>query len=115
MQQSSTATYSAAISYLQNAESRLVGIAGNVQGVRGSLLQTYGGVDGQAYAQVIQTWLDEVERIRHTCEAMQHQLEASMSSDNKAQGHNLDAVSRQKTLTPFNSPVATSTYGAMTT
>ncbi|MFE6894441.1 hypothetical protein [Streptomyces sp. NPDC057694] len=112
-QQSSTATYNQAITSLENARSRMTTIQGQVQDAKTTLQAHYQGPDGQAYSQVMDTWLSEVDRIKRTCEAMENQLGVSMQSSNKAQGSVLDAVVDQGRLTPFGSSVASGAYSAM--
>lgn len=112
-QQSSTATYSQAINNLENARSRMTTIQQQVQEAKTTLQAHYQGPDGQAYSQVMDTWLNEVDRIKRTCEAMENQLGNSMQSSNSAQGSVLNAVVDQGRLTAFGSSVAGGAYSAM--
>jgi uncharacterized protein YukE len=113
-QASSTATYSQAIQSLESAKSQMNTIQGQVQQAKADLQVRYQGPDGQAYARVMDTWLEEVDRIKRTCEAMENQLGNSMQQSNKVQGDNLQAVSNQGNLTPFGSGVESGAYTAMT-
>ncbi|MER5699810.1 hypothetical protein ABT255_52735 [Streptomyces mirabilis] len=113
MQHSSTATYSHAIQVLESAKTQMTAIRGQVEEAKATLSAHYGGPDGQAYAQVMETWCQEVDRIMNTCEAMQNQLGNSMQSNNKVQSGNLQAVYNQGRLTPFGSQVESGAYTAM--
>lgn len=113
-QQSSTATYSQAIQYLENARSRMTQVQMQVQDAKVSLQSHYQGPDGQAYSNVMDTWLSEVDRIKATCQAMENQLSNSMQASNNVQGHNFDAVLNQAKLNPFGGSVGNGAYNVMT-
>jgi hypothetical protein len=113
-QQSSTATYGQAIQSLENARARMTAIQAQVQQAKAALQTQYQGPDGHAYAQVMDTWLAEVDRIKQTCEAMENQLGNSMQASNKVQSSNYQAVVNQGKLTPFGNSVEHGTYAAMT-
>ncbi|MFF5408534.1 hypothetical protein ACFY8K_37525 [Streptomyces misionensis] len=112
-QQSSTATYSQAIRNLEHARTRMSTIQQQVQEAKTTLQAHYQGPDGQAYSQVMDTWLGEVDRIKSTCEAMENQLGNSMRSSNAAQSHGLDAVVGQGRLSALGGSVAGGAYAAM--
>jgi len=113
-QTSSTATYSQAIQSLETARSSLTAQQATVQDAKTVLQSHYQGPDGQAYANVMDTWLQEVDRIKQTCEAMENQLGNSMQADNKVQSSNFQAVVDQGKLTAFGSSVENNTYAALT-
>jgi uncharacterized protein YukE len=98
LQQSSSATYNQAIQSLRNADTQMAQVQAQVDEAKATLQSNYGGSDGQAYAQVMTSWLQEVDRIRNTCEAMENQLFTSMGSANKAQGMSIDEISAQGKL-----------------
>lgn len=114
-QQSSTATYSQAIQILEHARGQMTAIQGQVQAAKATLQSHYAGPDGQAYSQVMQTWLEEVDRIKNTCAAMENQLGNSMQADNRVQSANYQAVVDQGKLTPYGNSVENGAYNAMTT
>ncbi|MET8566294.1 hypothetical protein ABZV75_39185 [Streptomyces flaveolus] len=112
-QQSSTATYNHAISLLEGARSSLIQVRRDVETEKNTLQANYGGEDGRAYAQVMATWMQEVERIEHTCRAMEHQLESSAGTSNRAQGAAADAVAASGSGIPHpgsGSGLANDTY-----
>ncbi|GAB1340697.1 hypothetical protein ACE1SV_72870 [Streptomyces sp. E-15] len=114
LQESSTATYSQAISSLEGARSQMTLIQGEVQQAKATLQAHYQGEDGRAYARVMDTWLSEVDRIKRTCEAMENQLGNSMQSSNSAQaGAQQAIVDGDGHLTAFGSDVENGTYTAM--
>lgn len=113
-QQSSTATYNQAIQSLENAKSRMTTIQGQVQEAKANLQSHYQGPDGQAYSQVMDVWLSEVDRIKSTCDAMTNQLTTSMQTSNRTQSANLQSVASQAKLTPFGSATESGAYTAMT-
>ncbi|MGW0876562.1 hypothetical protein ACWD3J_39985 [Streptomyces sp. NPDC002755] len=120
-QQSSTATYNQAIQLLEGAQTQMTQIQGQVTTAKANLQSRYGGVDGQAYSEVMRTWLEEVDRIKSTCEAMQNQLNISLRRSAGAQSGALDAVHSQGRLTPFaggaggggGAPAGDGAYAAM--
>ncbi|MEU0949406.1 WXG100 family type VII secretion target [Streptomyces canus] len=122
MQQSSTATYTQAIETLEQAKNHMTTIQGQVLDAKSNLQSRYSGADGQAYSQVMQTWLEEVDRIKNTCEAMQNQLGNSMQASSGTQSENLQAVYDQGKLTPFGATLGvddgidlgSSTYATLT-
>jgi uncharacterized protein YukE len=116
LQQSSTATYSQAVSYLENARTQMSQIQSSVSEQVSALTAAYGGVDGQAYTQVMKTWLEEVDRIKATCEAMENQLNNSLVASNKAQGDNEQAVQQQQQLQASitHGSVSDGVYSSMT-
>ncbi|MCX5355741.1 hypothetical protein [Streptomyces mirabilis] len=114
LQESSTATYGQAISSLESARSQMTLIQGDVQQAKATLQAHYQGEDGRAYARVMDTWLNEVDRIKRTCEAMENQLGNSMQSSNSAQaGAHQAIVDGDGHLTAFGSDVENGTYNAM--
>lgn len=113
-QQSSTATYGQAIQALEDAKTEMNTIQGQVLEAKAALQVRYQGPDGQAYSQVMDTWLAEVDRIKSTCDAMENELGISMQSSNNVQQQNLQAVSDQGKLTAFGSAVESGAYKAMT-
>ncbi|MYS21406.1 hypothetical protein GA0115240_13004 [Streptomyces sp. DvalAA-14] len=114
LQQSSTATYSQAVQSLENARSRMTAVQGQVRDAAATLSSHYQGPDGQAYAQVMNTWLSEVDRIKATCEAMEDQLDNSLQASNKAQSDNLGAVQQQSHLSITHGSTSDGVYSAMT-
>lgn len=113
LQQSSTATYGTAIQYLENARNRMTAIQAQVADAAATLSSHYGGPDGQAYAQVMATWSNEVDRIKATCEAMENQLNTSMATSNKAQSAGIDVVQQQGGLT-IDSGVSDNVFTTLT-
>ncbi|MFG2631468.1 hypothetical protein [Streptomyces sp. NPDC048473] len=113
-QQSSTATYSQATQALEGANTEMSTIQGQVEQAKAVLQTNYQGPDGHAYAQVMDTWLAEVDRIKHTCNAMEHQLQNSMQSSNTTQATNEQAVANQGKMTVFGSAAESGAYSAMT-
>ncbi|MGW3284590.1 WXG100 family type VII secretion target [Streptomyces sp. NPDC001002] len=114
LQESSTRTYSNAISFLEDARTRMTTIQGQVSDAAATLHTNYQGADGQAYAQVMATWSSEVDRIKNTCMAMENQLRNSMTSSNKTQSHNNDMVNSQLNLSVTGSP-GDNVYSTLTT
>jgi hypothetical protein len=114
LQQSSTATYSQAVQYLETARSRMTAVQGQVADAAATLAANYGGVDGQAYAQVMATWSSEVDRIKATCEAMENQLDNSLQASNKTQSDNSGLVQQQSHLSITHGSVSDGVYGALT-
>ncbi|MFC4035939.1 hypothetical protein ACFO3J_31415 [Streptomyces polygonati] len=114
LQQSSTATYSQAVQFLENARSRMTAVQGQVRDAASSLSSHYQGPDGQAYAQVMATWLSEVDRIKATCEAMEDQLDNSLMASNKTQSDNMGAVQQQSHLSITHGSTSDGVYSAMT-
>ncbi|WP_177246579.1 hypothetical protein [Actinacidiphila alni] len=98
---------------MQNANQRIQSIQSQVEEAKSRLATAYQGADGQAYAQVMNTWLEEVDRIKMTCEAMQNQLGNSMQANNNVQSNNYQAVADQFKLTSFGSSVENGAYSAM--
>ncbi|HEY5834689.1 hypothetical protein [Streptomyces sp.] len=113
-QQSSTATYGQAIQSLENARDRITAIQGQVQQAKAALQTQYQGPDGHAYAQVMDTWLQETERIKGTCAAMENELGISLQASNNVQASNYQAVVDQGKLTSFGGSVEHGTYSALT-
>ncbi|CAM5491553.1 hypothetical protein [Streptomyces fumanus] len=113
-QHSSTATYDQAISLLEGARSSLTAIQDQVRTAKQTLQVHYQGPDGHAYANVMQTWLDEVNRIKSTCAAMENQLGISMQSANNVQAGAMQAVvDSGGNLTGFGSSIENDTYNVM--
>jgi hypothetical protein len=113
-QQSSTATYSQAVSYLEAARSKMTTVQQQVADAAATLSSHYQGADGQAYAEVMATWSAEVDRIKATCEAMEDQLDNSLQASNKTQSDNLGAVQQASHLTITHGSVSDGVYGALT-
>lgn len=116
LQQSSTATYSQAVNYLETARSQMTQIQSQVSEEVSALAAKYGGVDGQGYTQVMKTWLEEVDRIKATCEAMENQLNNSMVASNKTQSANEQAVQQQQQVQSSitHGSVSNGVYSSMT-
>lgn len=113
-QQSSTATYSQAVSYLETARSKMTAVQQQVADAAATLSTHYQGPDGQAYAQVMAAWSAEVDRIKATCEAMENQLDTSLQASNKTQSDNLGAVQQAGHLSITHGSVSDGVYGALT-
>ncbi|MER7183285.1 hypothetical protein ABT404_28085 [Streptomyces hyaluromycini] len=114
LQESSTKTYSNAISLLEDARTQMTTIQGQVADAAATLHTNYQGADGQAYAQVMATWSAEVDRIKNTCMAMENQLRTSMTSSNNTQNNNENLVRLQQNLSAIGSP-SDSVYSTLTT
>ncbi|MFQ6144470.1 hypothetical protein ACLMNJ_15545 [Streptomyces seoulensis] len=110
---SSTATYGQAISSLEDARSSMTTIQSTVSDAKAALQAAYQGADGKAYAHVMETWLQEVDRIKNTCIAMENQLGFSAQSSGKAQANALQHVVDNGKLTPFGQSLEEHTYNAM--
>jgi hypothetical protein len=113
MQQSSTATYSQAVQFLESARSKMTAVQGQVADAAATLSGHYQGPDGQAYAQVMANWSAEVDRIKATCEAMENQLDNSMQASNRAQSDNMGAVQQTGHLSITHGSVSDGVYSAL--
>jgi hypothetical protein len=114
LQQSSTATYSQAVQYLEGARSRMTAVQGQVADAAATLSAHYQGPDGQAYAQVMANWSAEVDRIKATCEAMENQLDNSMMASNKTQSDSMGAVQQQGHLSISHGSTSDGVYSTLT-
>jgi hypothetical protein len=114
LQQSSTATYSQAVQYLEGARSRMTAVQGQVADAAATLSAHYQGPDGQAYAQVMANWSAEVDRIKATCEAMENQLDNSMMASNKTQSDSMGAVQQQSHLSISHGSTSDGVYSMLT-
>jgi hypothetical protein len=114
LQQSSTATYSQAVQYLENARTQMTQIQGQVADSAATLGTNYQGPDGQAYAQVMANWSAEVDRIKATCEAMENQLDNSLMASNKSQSDASGAVQQAAHLSITHGSTSDGVYGALT-
>jgi uncharacterized protein YukE len=89
---SQVATYTQSISYLEQARTDLRTTQDMVRSHRDTLATHYQGRDGVAYGQVINTWLEEVDRIFNTCVAMENTLGESLQRSSHVQEANFQAV-----------------------
>ncbi|MFD8810915.1 hypothetical protein ACFV23_05345 [Streptomyces sp. NPDC059627] len=115
MQESSKKTYTDAITLLGDARTKMTTVQSQVQDAAADLQARYQGADGQAYAQVMKIWLEEVDRIKHTCMAMENQLTNSMNNSENTQSGNLDLALGQKNLSAFGlSPASDAVFSQLT-
>ncbi|EYT81999.1 MULTISPECIES: hypothetical protein [unclassified Streptomyces] len=110
---SQRATYTQSIGFLEQARQSLRQRQEVIRSHRETLASHYQGSDGVAYGQVVQTWLEEVDRIANTCVAMENTLGESMQRSSHVQEANYQAVvSNNGSLTGFGQGIA-STGGSI--
>ncbi|GGZ01067.1 hypothetical protein ACWDE9_01705 [Streptomyces olivaceoviridis] len=123
-QKSTKEAYIKSIGFLEQARKGLQSTQDVVRSHRESLATHYQGRDGVAFGQVIDTWLEEVDRIMNTCIAMENTLGESMQRDEHVQESNFQAVVNSgggltgfgegvTHVAPSVSSTADSTYGAL--